>query len=136
MAGCIAPGRHLSEYEFVRALNARDPADLHACAGPLVLHSFTVRDLIVVQTAFQSSRAHELLWRNFAPRFPVAMRFKLCLCHWLDLAGLVSLHGHQLAEPEWVQAASRLALLTITASGYDPKEVGNFLAGTDMNPGR
>ena len=118
-----APAR--TEFEFVRALHdqAREPG---TCFGPVLQLSFSALRLSVLEEAFDSDQAHDLLWEGFHPEVVDAMAFSLCASHWLDLSCHVWLRARVLGRFDWHSAADRLLHDTCEAAGWDTKEIANM----------
>lgn len=113
-----------NEHEFVAQV-VRERTDYLDCCGPLVRSGFTALQLYRIEEAFQSTAAHDLLWDGFDPDPIDAMYFTLCALHWLELACLVSLRGHQYDDSEWRVTGADLVYKICATQTWDPKEIAN-----------
>lgn len=113
-----------TEHDFV-ALIVRDDRAPHDCCGPLVRLGFSAMQLCVIEESFQSAAADDLLWAGFDPEPIEAMYFVLCALHWMELACLVSMRGHQHAKPGWHTNGSELLSRVCGTQSWDPKEIAN-----------
>ncbi len=112
------------EYAFVAEIvNKR--RDVHTCCGPLVRQGFSASRLAGIEECFDSAIAHDLLWAGFDPEPVDAMYFTLCALHWMEIACLVSLRGHQYDDAELRMTGTVLLMGICATLSWDPKEIAN-----------
>lgn len=120
---CLGSGS-ASEYEFVSAV-VHERRNIHTCCGPLIKQGFLAPRLARIEDSFMSPMAHDLLWDGFDPEPIDAMYFTLCALHWMELACLVALRGHQYDDSAWRAEGSILLLRICATVGWDAKEIAN-----------
>lgn len=124
---CTADNPATNEFEFVRDVHTRT-REFGECRGPLLRLSFSAWRLAVLEDAFESETAHELLWAGFHPEHADAMDFTVCAVHWMDLSCLVWLRARRFGRADWHAEADQLLRDACSAAGWDPKEIVNMFA--------
>ncbi len=118
--GTVCP----TEHDFVAQV-VHERESIHTCCGPLIKQGFIAQRLARLEDSFQSGMAHDLLWAGFDTEPTDAMYFTLCALHWMELACLVSLRGHQFDDPA-LRSEGTILLSNVCATvGWDAKEIAN-----------
>ncbi len=121
---CQGSDKIQNEHEFVATVTRTGRA-LFTCCGPLIIQGLSAVQLALIEGSFHSQTAHDLLWAGFEPHLPDAMFFRLCALHWMELACLVSLRGHQFGDPALRSEGARLLSQVCATEGWDVKEIAN-----------
>jgi hypothetical protein len=123
----------VTELQFATVLRDGD-RDLFDCCGPTLTLPFTAITVAVLEDAFNSPVAHDLLWSGYCPQYLDEIVFTLCVGHWMVLACLAGTRGRVYQRHDWVGAATALLTRICVSAGWDIKELVNMLSWQRTHP--